>query len=144
MLAEIALLNECKRENSMFDKNIRVNGAYVAMLIVVVTFVALSITVDEFAVLFGIVGIGKYALPFTLVPALMLTALFEIFKAISGFGVKKKKRKANNKNRKKPSIRNKDQNKKSAAKTEKLDGLNDWITEDVDADDEIDDKDVKP
>jgi Ca2+-transporting ATPase len=91
LAAQIALLNECKREQSIFDKNVRINGAYVMMLITVIGFVLLCAIVPSVALLFGVAPLGKYAALSTLAPAIVVTAAYELFKAASGYGVKKKK-----------------------------------------------------
>ena len=91
LAAQIALLNECKREQSIFDKNVRINGAYVMMLITVIGFVLLCAIVPSVALLFGVAPLGNYAALSTLAPAIVVTAAYELFKAASGYGVKKKK-----------------------------------------------------
>jgi len=83
IIAQIAMLNECKREQSVFDKNVRVNGAYVTMLVVVVAFIAFAFALPSLGKLFGIVHMSTYAALATLIPAVILTAAYEIFKAIT-------------------------------------------------------------
>ncbi len=97
IITQISLLNECKRENSIFDKNVRVNGAYVAMLVLVTAFIVLNVTLPGFAELFGFASVGKYALIAAFAPALLLTLLFEIYKTICGFGIKRKRKTAKKK-----------------------------------------------
>lgn len=92
LASQIALLNECKREQSIFDKNVRINGAYLMMLLTVIVFVLICAIVPSFASLFGVAPIGRYAAISVLAPALLLTVIYEIFKAIIGYGVKKKRK----------------------------------------------------
>ena len=148
LIAEISLLNECKQENSIFNKNIRINGAYVAMLTVTLTFIVLCVTLPEFAALFGIVRLGKYALISSIAPAFGLTVLYEIFKSITGYGVDRKKRNENkNKSSKKTTrVNSKRTSHKKYGEIFDKKSNNDWITEDVDVSDSDDDDDqnVKP
>ncbi len=83
MIAQIALLNECKREQSIFDKNVTVNGAYLTMLILVGAFLAASFLFPSFGGLFGIVPLTKYVVLALFIPAVAITAVYEIFKAIT-------------------------------------------------------------
>ncbi len=83
IIGQIAILNECKREQSIFDKNVRVNGAYLTMILVVVVFLALAFALPSFGILFGIVSMSKYVVLALIVPALAVTVAYEIFKAIT-------------------------------------------------------------
>ncbi|MBQ7779328.1 MAG: cation-transporting P-type ATPase [Clostridia bacterium] len=83
IIAQIAMLNECKREQSVFNKNVRVNGAYITMLVVVIAFIAFAFALPSFGELFGIVPISPYAALALLIPAVILTVAYEIFKAIT-------------------------------------------------------------
>ena len=82
IIAQIAMLNECKREGSVFDKNVRVNGAYLAMLAVVTVFLAVSFAVPTFGQLFGIARVSPYVALAFFAPAVIITAVYEIFKFI--------------------------------------------------------------
>ncbi len=84
IIAQIAMLNESKRETSIFDKNVRVNGAYLSMLAVVAAFLAVAFAIPSFGELFGIVRMSPYVALALLIPAAILTAVYEIFKAIIG------------------------------------------------------------
>ncbi len=83
LVGQIALLNECKREQSVFDRNVRINGAYVTMLAVVAAFLLLCFLMPSFGELFGISAMSKYAIIALLIPAVILTAVCEIYKAVT-------------------------------------------------------------
>ncbi len=83
IIGQIAILNECKREQSVFDKNVRLNGAYLTMIIVVIAFLALAFALPSFGTLFGIVSMSKYVVLALLIPAVIVTVAYEVFKAIT-------------------------------------------------------------
>lgn len=83
LIGQIALLNECKREQSVFDRNVKMNGAYVTMLAVISVFLALAFIIPEFGWLFGIRAMSKYASLALFIPAVVLITACEIFKAVS-------------------------------------------------------------
>ncbi len=90
IIAQIAMLNECKRENSIFDKNVRVNGAYLSMLLVVAAFIGLAFAIPSFGELFGIVRLSPYVALALLIPAVIHTVLYEIYKAIVSSKIRSK------------------------------------------------------
>lgn len=92
IIGQIALLNECKREQSVFDKNVRVNGAYLLMLGVVALFLLLGFLVPSIGAMFGITSLGKIPALVLFVPAMILTVIYEVYKAIMGFGLKKQQK----------------------------------------------------
>ena len=83
IISQIAMLNECKREQSVFDKNVRVNGAYLSMLAVVTVFLTAAFAIPSFGELFGITRISPCAAIAMFIPAVILTAVYEIFKAVT-------------------------------------------------------------
>ncbi len=83
IIAQIAMLNECKCEQSAFAKTVRINGAYIMMLLVVVLFLIFSFVFPSFGELFGIVRMPIYASLSLFIPAIILTLVYEIFKAIT-------------------------------------------------------------
>ncbi len=91
VIGQIALLNECKREQSIFDKNVRINGAYVGMVLVLAVFFALSFLLPGFGRLFGIHGLSRYAALALLVPAAVITVAYEVFKAVTSSSGSKKR-----------------------------------------------------
>ncbi len=97
IIAQISLLNEAKREQSIFDKNVRLNGAYLTMLLVVTAFLTLSFLVPSFGGLFGITSLNKLTVLALFIPGAVLTVVCEIFKAITSPVKREKKHKEKHK-----------------------------------------------
>jgi len=89
LVGQISLLNECKREQSLFDKNVRVNGAYLMMLTVLAVFLTFAFVFPHFGGMFGIVRVSYITALVALIPALCLTIVYEVFKAIANHAEKK-------------------------------------------------------
>jgi len=83
LLTQIAVLNECKRERSAFDRNVRVNGAYLAMLGVLAVFLTVIFLLPGIGKLFSVVPLTAFGLCAALVPALAITLCYEFYKLIS-------------------------------------------------------------
>lgn len=83
VFAQIALLNECKRESSSFDKNIKVNGAFLSMIAMLSIFLVCGFVFPSFGELFGICKISSKAFVMTFIPAAVITLVYEFFKIIT-------------------------------------------------------------
>ncbi len=81
-LTQIALLNECKREKSVFARDVRLNGAYVFMLILTILFLAAVFCIPKVGNLFSISAMGLFGWIGTCLPAVVLTLCCEIYKLI--------------------------------------------------------------
>lgn len=135
LISQIALLNESKQENSIFDKNIRVNGAYVSLLLIIAIFVVLCAVSPGFALLFGVGGLGKLALLGAFIPPFILTIIIEIYKGITGFGIILNKRNGKTYRSHDPFAHAKYVKHDDSPKSANTRG-SDWITEDVDSEDQ--------
>ena len=88
--AQIIFLNECKREQSIFDKNARINGAHIMLIVIASAYLALSLLLPVFGNLFGIMQLSSIELLFTLLPGALICLIYEIFKMIkNGKRIKK-------------------------------------------------------
>ncbi len=83
LLTQLAMLNECKREKSMFDRNVRVNGAHVTMLAVLIIFFCLIFLLPVIGDLFAIEAISLYAVGGTVLPTIVVTLFYEIQKRVN-------------------------------------------------------------
>jgi magnesium-transporting ATPase (P-type) len=83
ILSQIAVLNEYLKDDSIFKTGVRFNRAHLLMLIAVVGFFAAAFTVPFIGNLFGIVFPGWINLLISLIPTVMVIAIFEIQKAIT-------------------------------------------------------------
>ncbi len=83
ILSQIAMLNECKREQSIFDVSVRVNGAYIALLAVTAGFIALSFLNKSVGRWFSVIPLSLGAVLITLCVPLAITVACEIKKLIS-------------------------------------------------------------
>lgn len=82
ILTQIAMLNECKREQSIFDRNVRLNGAYIAMLVVVVAFAVALFVSPSFAELFTVITIPTAAYVGVIAVPVLITLCCELYKLI--------------------------------------------------------------
>lgn len=83
ILTQISMLNECKREQSVFDRNVRINGAYVVMLLVVIVFFLLIFFVPTIGTLFSIQSLSFYAVCGAVLPSFTVILCCEIYKRIT-------------------------------------------------------------
>ncbi len=83
LLSQLSMLNECKREKSVFDRNVRVNGAYMTMLAVLAVFFALVFLLPAIGNLFGVRAISLYAVFGTVLPTIVITLFYEIQKRVN-------------------------------------------------------------
>ncbi len=84
VLTQIAMLNECKREQSIFDRNVRVNGAYVALLSMLAVFFLLIFLVPSVGALFAVMPLSIYGVCGTILPCIVVTLVCEVYKLIGG------------------------------------------------------------
>ncbi len=80
ILTQIAMLNECKREQSIFDRNVKINGAYIAMLLVTVAFLLLAFGNSKVGLWFSIEPIPPYAIIGIICVPIVITLCCEIYK----------------------------------------------------------------
>jgi hypothetical protein len=71
-------------------RNVTVNGAYLLTIFVVAAFLLIGFMLPSVGGMFGFSLLSKYAILSLFIPAAVLTGLFEIYKAITGFGIKRK------------------------------------------------------
>jgi len=88
ILTQIAMLNECKREQSIFDRNIRVNGAYVVLLSVLIVFFLLIFLVPAVGELFAIVPLSIYGVCGAILPCVVVTLVCEVYKMLGKNGTR--------------------------------------------------------
>jgi magnesium-transporting ATPase (P-type) len=82
ILTQIAMLNECKREQSVFDRNVRVNGAYVVLLSVLVIFFLLIFLVPAVGELFAVLPLSIYGVCGAILPCVVVTLVCEVYKML--------------------------------------------------------------
>ncbi len=82
ILTQIAMLNECKREQSVFDRNVRVNGAYVVLLSVLVIFFLLIFLVPAVGELFAVLPLSIYGVCGSILPCVAVTLVCEVHKML--------------------------------------------------------------
>lgn len=83
ILTQIAMLNECKREQSIFDRNVKINGAYLALLAVVVSFAVLLFLSPGFGALFSVTVIPAEAYIGIAAVPVLITLCCELYKLIN-------------------------------------------------------------
>jgi len=88
ILTQITVLNECKREQSMFDRNVRVNGAYAALLAILLVFFLLVFLVPSVGKLFGVVPLNIYGVCGAVIPCIVVTLVYEVYKLLGEKGDK--------------------------------------------------------
>lgn len=88
ILTQITVLNECKREQSMFDRNVRVNGAYAALLVILLVFFLLIFLIPSVGKLFGVVPLNIYGVCGAVIPCIVVTLVYEVYKLLSEKGDK--------------------------------------------------------
>ena len=82
LLSQLALLNECKRERSIFDPNVRVNGAYLMLLFLLIAFLVLVFIAPQVGALFSVAPLSMFAVIALALPALIVTLCYELYKVI--------------------------------------------------------------
>ncbi|MBE6636372.1 MAG: cation-transporting P-type ATPase [Ruminococcaceae bacterium] len=82
LVSQLSLLNECKRERSVFDPNVRFNGAYLTFLLLFAVFVTLIFTVSPIGILFAVQPLSLFACVALVLPGLVVTLCYEIYKMI--------------------------------------------------------------
>jgi hypothetical protein len=83
LLSQLSILNACKQEKSIFDRNVVVNGAYLTMLAVLIIFFVLVFLLPPFGGLFGVRGISIFAFCGAAFPTIAITLFFEVQKRIN-------------------------------------------------------------
>ncbi len=84
ILTQLAMLNECKREQSMFDRNMRINGAYVALLLILVLFFLSIFLIPSVGKWFSIVPLSIYGVCCAVLPCVIVTLFYEVYKLLGG------------------------------------------------------------
>lgn len=94
ILTQIAMLNECKREQSIFDRNVKINGAYLALLAIVITFVVFLFVSPGFGSLFSVTAIPPKAYIGVIAVPVLITLCCELYKLMSerSYDIQKKQK----------------------------------------------------
>ncbi len=80
ILTQIAMLNECKREQSIFDRNVKLNGAYLGMMAVTAAFLLLAFGNRTVGGWFSVQTLPSYALIGVIAVPILVTFCCEIYK----------------------------------------------------------------
>ena len=80
LITQISVLNESKREQSIFDRNIRVNGVYLGMLVLVAAFILLAFNNEKIGMWFSFQPLSLYALLLVFAIPVLVTTCYEIYK----------------------------------------------------------------
>ncbi len=83
ILTQLAMLNECKREQSVFDRNVRINGAYLAMLAALAAFFFLAFKTEAVGMCFSISNLSLYAVGGVAAVPILMTLICELYKAVT-------------------------------------------------------------
>lgn len=80
LITQISALNETKREQSVFDKNIRINGVYLAMLVLVAAFIVLAFNNSSVGAWFSVEKLSLTAILLVFAVPILVTLCYEIYK----------------------------------------------------------------
>ncbi len=83
ILSQLTVLNECKREQSAFDRNVRLNGAYVSLLAVLGLFFLMVFLLPQVGIWFSVRPLSLYAVCGSILPGVAVTLCFEVYKLIA-------------------------------------------------------------
>ncbi len=83
IITQIIVLNECKREQSIFERNVKINGAYIALFLLVAVFLTLCFTVPSFGAEFSVCKIPLFGVLCCVAVPLLMLICFEIYKLIN-------------------------------------------------------------